>query len=74
MKASSNTIGNIKVSHTSSYGRYIISGTVNGVEVETTTNDSEAYDWYNDNSNEEKQANAIAHCEWKLEEAYIRML
>ncbi len=69
-----NTIENIKVSRTASYGRYIISGTVNGVEVEAYTNDSEAYDWYNDNSNEEKQANAIAHCEWKLEEAYIRML
>jgi hypothetical protein len=69
-----NTIENIKVSRTASYGRYIISGTVNGEEVETYTNDSEAYDWYNDDSNEEKQEEAIAHCEWKLEEAYIRML
>jgi hypothetical protein len=71
--AITNTIENIKVSSTSSYGRYVISGTVNGEEVETYTNDSEAYDWYNDNSNEEKQANAIAHCEWKLVEAYNSM-
>ena len=68
------TIENIKVSSTSSYGRYVISGTVNGEEVETYTNNSEVYDWYNDNSNKEKQTNAIAHCEWELEEAYLRML
>jgi hypothetical protein len=66
-------IENIKVSRTSSYGRYIISGTVNGTKVETYTNDSEAFDWYNDDSNEEKQTEAIAHCEWRLEEAYNRM-
>ena len=69
-----NTIENIKVSSTSSYGRYVISGTVNGVEVETYTNDSEAYDWYHDNSNEEKHAEAVAHYKWKLEAAYNRVL
>jgi hypothetical protein len=69
-----NNITDIRVRRTSSYGRYIISGIVNGEEIETYSNDSETFDRYNDDSDLEKQAEAIQHCEMRLQMAYERKL
>jgi hypothetical protein len=67
-------ITNMNIRRGNGYGHYIISGTVNGVELEVVTNDSEAFDWLNDDSNEEMQNEAISHCKMKLEMAYERRL
>lgn len=52
-------------------GGYHIKGIVNGISVTATTNDSEVFDWYNDDTEAELHIQAINHCEWKLEEAFI---
>lgn len=67
-------IENITISRTNGRGRYEVNGTVEGIEVKAFTNDSEAFDYLNDEEYPEKQAQAIAHCEWKLEEAYSNYL
>lgn len=64
-------IENITINRTNGRGRYEINGTVNGIEVKAITNDSEAFDYLNDEEYEDKQNEAIAHCERKLEESYI---
>ena len=69
MKTTSN-ISNVSIRRSNGYGNYIISGTVNGQFIEVPTTDSEAFDWLNDDSNEEKHQQAIAHCNMKLEMAY----
>ncbi len=43
---------------------------VNGIEVSAITTDSEAFDYLNDEDNEEKHEQALAHCVMKLELAY----
>ena len=55
------------------YGQYIITGIVDGVEVKTITTDSEAFDWFNDDSNEEKHEEAVNHVNMKLEIAFENM-
>lgn len=57
---------NMKIERTKSYGHYRVSGIVNGVEVSAITTDSEAFDYFNDEDNEYKNAMAIAHCECLL--------
>jgi hypothetical protein len=52
-------------------GGYIIKGIVNNQNVTAHTNDSEVYDWYNDDTEQELHNSAILHCEWKLEEAFL---
>lgn len=66
------TITNQTIKRGSGYGQYLISGTVNGVEVKAHTTDSEAFDWFKDDSNEEMHNEAIAHVNMKLELAYDR--
>ena len=63
-------ITNITMTYAKS-GGYTIRGIVNGQNVETHTNDSEVYDWYNDDTEAELHKSAILHCEWKLEEAFL---
>ena len=67
-------ISNVTISRGNGYGQYIVSGLVNGEYIEVPTTDSEAFDWLNDDSNEEKHQEAIAHCNMKLEMAYERKL
>lgn len=67
-------IENITISRRSGYGQYLITGTVEGVEVKAFTNDSEAFDYLNDENYPEKQAEAVAHCKLKLEDAYYDTL
>lgn len=52
------------------YGQYIITGTVNGENVKTRTTDSEAFDWFNDDSNPEKHEAAVYHIQMALKIAY----
>lgn len=56
----------IQIKRTSQYGHYRVTGIVNGVEVSAITTDSEAFDYFNDDDNEYKNAMAIAHCECLL--------
>ena len=60
----------IKIERTKSYGHYRITGMVNGIAVSAITTDSEAFDYLNDEDNEEKHEQALAHCEYKLIQAY----
>lgn len=70
--ASDIEISDVAISRGNGYGQYIVSGSVNGEYIEVPTTDSEAFDWLNDDSNEEKHQDAIAHCRMKLEMAYER--
>ena len=60
----------IAIKRTSQYGHYRIMGVVNGTEVSCITTDSEAFDYINDEVNQEKHEQALAHCAMKLELAY----
>lgn len=63
-------IKNMTVSKTKMYGRFMITGLVNGQNVEITTTNSMAYDWYNDDEDIEKMEEAIAYCQNRLIDAY----
>ena len=63
-------IENVKISRTSSYGHYRVTGEVEGTEVSCITTDSEAFDYLNDYDDAEKQAAAQDHCEMILELTY----
>jgi len=65
-------ISNITMKHRPA-GGYFIHGMVNGISVTATTNDSEIYDWYNDDTDLELNNSALLHCEWKLEEQYLSL-
>ncbi len=65
-------ITNITMSHRAT-GGYQIKGIVNGISVIANTNDSEAFDWWNDESQPELHTQALLHCEWKLEEQYLSL-
>lgn len=58
---------------TSSRGRYLIKGIVNGVPLVVHTTDAEVYDYFNDDSDPEKHEDAIQHCVFKLEDLYELM-
>ena len=60
----------IRIERTSSYGHYRVTGLVNGIEVSAITTDSQSFDYLNDEDNEEKHEQALAHCEYKLIQAY----
>lgn len=60
----------IKIERTRSYGHYKVTGIVNGIEVSAITTDSQAFDYLNDENNEEKREKALLHCITKLELAY----
>jgi hypothetical protein len=64
---------NIQIKRTSSYGRYIVTGTVNGIELSASTTDSEAFDYLHDEDNEYKSAMALAHCECLLIQKYDQL-
>lgn len=67
------TIQNQSIRRGNGYGQYVITGTVNGVEVTTITTDSEAFDYFNDDENEEKHEQAKYHVDMKLEMAFEKM-
>lgn len=61
---------NFEMVRTSSYGYYKIIATYKGKKIEVITTDSEAFDYYNDDSNKEKHQDAKRHCYNKIVEAY----
>jgi hypothetical protein len=52
------------------YGQYVIYANYKGKEITAYTNDSEVWDWINDDSNKDKQNDARRHCYYKVVEAY----
>ena len=65
-------IRNIIVTHNTERGfRYKIQGWVNEQFCKAYTNDSEVYDWYNDEAEPELHKEAVRVCETKLMEAYL---
>jgi hypothetical protein len=66
-------ISEVKIQKGSGYGHYVITGNVNGVNVNVGTTDSEAYDYLNNEDYPEKQQQALEHCEMKLEQAFRNM-
>ena len=63
-------ITNANIKRGSGYGQYIVTGTVNGVEVTARTANSEAFDWFDDDSNEEKHIDAVDYVNSLLERTY----
>lgn len=59
-----------KIKRETGYGQYVITGKVNGIHVETKTDDSEAFDWFNDDENIEKHEAAVHHVDMKLDMVY----
>lgn len=64
------TINNISIQKTTRYGHFELSGIVNGNIIKIITTNSEAFDWLNDDENEEKHLEAIEYCNRMLEMAY----
>lgn len=65
-----NEIKHITMSFAGRYGHFYLDGVVNGEKIRVVTTDSEAFDWYNDDSNEEKHLKAVQYCKSQLIEAY----
>lgn len=63
-------IENASIKRGSGYGQYIVTGTVNGVEVTARTTNSEAFDWFDDDSNEEKHIDAVDYVNSLLDRTY----
>lgn len=55
---------------TNIYGLYMIIATYKGYRIITSTNDSEAFDHWNDDTNKELHQSAKRHCYYKIVEAY----
>jgi len=51
-------------------GRYVINAKYKGRDVVVYTNDSECFDWLNDDSNKEKHLQAKRHAYSKIVEQY----
>jgi hypothetical protein len=62
----------IEISRLSGYGRYQLSATYKGKEIKAVTNDSECYDWLNDDSNKEKHTEAKRHAYNKIVDAFYK--
>lgn len=52
------------------YGQYEIYAKYKGILIKTHTTDSEAWDYFNDDSNKKKHRNALRHCYYKIVNAY----
>jgi hypothetical protein len=70
MTTTNNTITEVSIKRLSGYGQYLVSGYVNGTLVTAHTNNSEAFDWLNDDSNEEKHSDAIFFCNSLIKRTY----
>jgi len=64
------TITDLGIARKSGYGQYQVSGYVNGTLVKAHTTNSEAYDWFNDDSDAEKHAEAVNYCHYLIEKTY----
>jgi len=64
------TITEARITRGNGYGQYIVSGIVNGESIKVRTTNSEAFDWFNDDSNLEKHEEAIEYVQSVLENRY----
>lgn len=55
------------------YNAYLIIGKYRGKDIQVRTNDSEAWDYLDDDSNKEKRDNARKYCYLKIVEEYNRL-
>lgn len=60
----------LEIKRSSGYGQYIIEATYKGKDIRVRTNDSECYDWLNDESNKEKHLQAKRYAYSKVVNAY----
>jgi len=56
----------MNIERTSSYGHYKITAFYKGKHISTITTDSEAFDWFNDDSDKMKHREALRHCYCKI--------
>ena len=63
-------IENAAIKRGNGYGQYIVSGTVNGVDVTAHTTNSEAFDWFDDDSDMDKNQDAIDYVHSLLERTF----
>lgn len=61
---------NFEMKRGNGYGQYVIEARYKGKDIKAYTNDSEAWDWINDDSDKEKHQDALRHCYGKIVEAY----
>jgi hypothetical protein len=64
------TITSQNIQRGNGYGQYIVTGIVNGVDVTAHTTNSEAFDWFDDDSNDEKHIDAIYYVDGLLVSTY----
>lgn len=63
-------IENATISRNNGYGQYFVSGLVNGVEVSAHTTNSEAFDWFDDDSDMDRHQAAIDYVNSLLVRTY----
>lgn len=63
-------IENASIKRGKGYGQYVVTGTINGVEVSAHTTNSEAFDWFDDDSNFEKHVEAVDYVGDLLKRTY----
>ena len=56
-----------------SYGQYYVKATYRKKQIKAHTTDSEAWDWFSDDSNKEKHMDALRHCYYKIVAEYDRL-
>lgn len=56
--------------HGNGYGQYIIEANYRSTKIVAHTNDSEAWDYLDDDSNKEKHNNARRHCYMRICQQY----
>jgi hypothetical protein len=61
------------MSMASGYGSYYIHATYKGKDLKVMTHDSEAWDWWNDDSNKVKHMDAKRHCYTMIVLEYERL-
>lgn len=61
---------NFEMSRGNGYGQYYIHAKYKGMDIKVHTNNSEAWDWINDDSNKEKHRQALRHCYNKVVQEY----
>ncbi|MEG2163081.1 MAG: hypothetical protein RRY55_01175 [Bacteroidales bacterium] len=56
--------------HSNTRGLYWIEATYRGRDIKVLTNDSEVFDWYDDNSDKAKHQEALRHCYNNIKRQY----
>jgi hypothetical protein len=64
------TITNQNIKRGNGYGQYIVTGIVNGVDVTAHTTNSEAFDWFDDDSDMDKHQASIDYVDSLLVSTY----